>query len=195
MANRNREGIGRVMFTGLEGLAGGRHEHAYHLAYLVFIGRTGAHKRLFHAARGIFGDGQALRGEGDDERTTRLAKLQSTCTIGGDEGFLDCCRGGFVERDDAREVGIEFVQTLAKLGFAVGCNCAAIDEGEGRAFRFNNAPAGGYKARVDADDTGAAHSQLISTADFVVVPVLECSCSAATLRFCGRILLELVAYK
>ena len=142
------EGVGGI---GGE-LAGAGEEDADHGLNLRFFGVAVAGDGLFDAVGRIFGDREAVLGEGEDGAAARLAEQEGGAGVFMDESFFD---RGFVWIVGFDEVGDAFGQREKSRGHRqIGgrTDAASGNERQAIAVLRDNAPAGMAQTGVDAED-------------------------------------------
>ena len=108
--------------------------------------------RLFDQPRGIFAHFEpATRGD-HDYHAARLAEFQRRLRVLIDEHFFDCGTVRPLVGDESVELVGEMCETARKFRRAVGLELPVGEMAKAIAVGFDQPPAGGAEARIEAED-------------------------------------------
>jgi hypothetical protein len=135
-----------------------RQQAADHGMDLDFIGVAISDHRFLDQACGIFVDGYAAAGRGEQHDAAGLAQLQRRLRILVDEHLLD--RGGLYEMHGehlAKRI-VQHDQSLRQRFLGIGPELAIGDMAQPVPFGGNDAPAGAAEPGIEADQDQASFS-------------------------------------
>jgi hypothetical protein len=123
-----------------------------HRVDLRLFRAAGANHRFLYQPRRIFADCEALPRRAHQRDAACVAEFQSRLRVFVDEHFLD--RRGL--RAMLGKQGFQLVrkrrEPLRQRGFGIGFDVTVTDVAEAVASGFDQAPSGGAKAWIEADD-------------------------------------------
>lgn len=146
MGNRHRKGVGGIRACYLCA-----REQARNHGVDLFLGSiANANHRLLHQPRGIFANLNPASGCAQQKDASGLAKFQGRLRIIIDEHLLYCGAVRLMLDNQIGKGQVKHQQAAGEGHLAVSFDLTVGDMRKAVALCYNNAPAGGAKARVKA---------------------------------------------
>lgn len=149
-------GVGNCDGEGVRGIGAGdgnaRKQPGHHCVDLCLLGAAGPDDCLLDDARRIFADLYSGSCSAHEDNATCLPQLQRRLGVSVDEDFLDGRCSWSLVGDQHLELVCERREADRERFVAVGPDLAVGDMNEAITLRFDQTPASGAKARIEAEN-------------------------------------------
>ncbi len=158
VADGDGEGVGSV---GGLGRGGQREQAGNHELNLIFCSEAVAGDGGLDGERGVFGDGKAGGGGGEQSYSANVAETNGGTRVDGVEDFFDGDDFGMIELEDGDELGVDEGEAFGEQRFLWRADAAGGKGDEVRSAAgiggvvvpLDDAVTGGLGSAVDAADT------------------------------------------